>query len=167
MEEREALLKRIATALIVCGKGEWNESTLTSFQNWLYFCVFQAEESELKQCLAAAQRQYRERPRCLYFCSNASGCLSRYETQNGFPMASDESISVVATECLAECKNGPVGIICWDSAEVMIADFGAQDSVDQIRDFLIQAFQGTDVPLDQIPFRRRSDCNRNLAPKAT
>ena len=153
MEERETLFKRIAAALIVCGKGEWNESTLKSFQNWLHFCVFQAEESELKQCLAAAQRQYRERPRCLYFCSNASGCLSRYETQNGFPMAADESIPVVATECLAECKNGPVGIICRDSAEVMIGGFGTQDAVNKIRDFLIQAFERTDMPLDQIPFR--------------
>ncbi len=153
MDERETLFKRIAAALIVCGKGKWNESTLKSFQNWLHFCVFQAEESELKQCLAAAQKEYRERPRCLYFCSNASGCLSRYEAQNGFPIAPDESIPVVATECLAECKNGPVAILCRESAEVMIAGFGAQDAVNKIRDFVIQAFEGTDLPLDQIPFR--------------
>jgi hypothetical protein len=153
MDEREALLKRIAAALIVCGKGEWNESTIRSFQNWLHFCVFKAEESELKQCLALAQIQYRERPRCLYFCSNTSGCLSRYEAQNGFPLVVDACIPVVATECLGECRNGPVAVLCRDSAEVMIAGFGAQDAVNEIRDFAIRAFDGTDMPLDQIPFR--------------
>jgi hypothetical protein len=50
-----------------------------------------------------------------------------------------------------------VGIICRDSAEVMIAGFGTQDAVNKIRDFLIQAFEGTDPPLDQIPFRHCSN----------
>jgi (2Fe-2S) ferredoxin len=68
-------------------------------------------------------------------------------------MAPDESIPVVATECLAQCKNGPVAILCRESTEVMIAGFGAQDSVNKIRDFAIQAFKGTNMPLDQIPFR--------------
>jgi len=153
MEKRKTLLKRIAAALIVCGKGEWDESTIRSFQNWLHFCVFKAEKSELKQCLAVAQSQYRDRPRCLYFCSNASGCLSRYEAQNGVPWAPDARIPVVATECLGECKNGPVAVLRRDSAEVMVAGFGAQDAVNKIRNFAIQAFDETDMPLDKIPFR--------------
>jgi hypothetical protein len=66
MEKRKTLLKRIAAALIVCGKGEWDESTIRTFQKWLRYRVFNAEESELKQCLAVAQSQYWDRPRCLY-----------------------------------------------------------------------------------------------------
>jgi len=57
------------------------------------------------------------------------------------------------TECLGECKNGPVAVLRRDSAEVMVAGFGAQDAVNKIRHFAIQAFDETDMPLDQIPFR--------------
>jgi hypothetical protein len=52
-----------------------------------------------------------------------------------------------------ECKNGPVAVLRRDSAEVMVAAFGAQDAVNKIRHFAIQAFDETDMPLDQIPFR--------------
>jgi hypothetical protein len=55
MEERKTLLKRIAAALIVGGKGEWDESTIRTFQKSLRYRVFNAEESELKQCLAVVQ----------------------------------------------------------------------------------------------------------------
>jgi len=50
MEERKTLLKRIAEALIVCAKGEWDESTIRTFQKWLNYRLFNATERELKQC---------------------------------------------------------------------------------------------------------------------
>jgi hypothetical protein len=46
-----------------------------------------------------------------------------------------------------------VAVLRRDSAEVMVAGFGAQDAVNKIRHFVIQAFDETDMPLDEIPFR--------------
>lgn len=151
MEERKTLLKRIAAALIVGGRmGRVNYSDISEVDA---LSPLQRRRKRVETVLGSSSSQYQDRPRCLYFCSNASGCLSRYEAQNGFPLAPDECIPVVATECLGECKNGPVAVLRRDSAEVMVAGFGAQDAVNKIRHFAMQAFDETDMPLDKIPFR--------------